>query len=66
MKKKKINLGNKLSLSKEKLNQLNEEQLNHFMGGRMAVATDYTSGGGGKCSGANSSCCSIDATSCCG
>ncbi|WP_207512778.1 class I lanthipeptide [Longitalea luteola] len=66
MKKKKINLGTKLSLSKEKLSKLNEEQLNHFLGGRMAVATDYTSNGNGKCSEGSTSCCSIDATSCCG
>jgi len=63
---KKINLKKKLSLNKEKLNQLNEEQLNHFMGGRMAATTEYTSGGGGKCSVTQSSCCSVEASSCCG
>jgi len=64
--KKKINLGKKLSLNKEKLNQLNEEQLNHFMGGRMAAATVYTSGGTGSCSLYNSACCSTGQSSCCG
>ncbi|WP_207512776.1 class I lanthipeptide [Longitalea luteola] len=64
--KKKIKLGKKLSLNKAKLSQLNEEQLQHFMGGRMAVATKYTSGGGGSCSDMHSSCCSEGQTSCCG
>lgn len=65
MKKKKINLGKTLTLSKEKLNQLNEEQLHHFMGGRMARATDYTSGSGGKCSTFHTDCCSAHTTGCC-
>lgn len=64
--KKKINLGKKLSLNKEKLSQLNAEQLAHFMGGRMALATSYTSGGDGNCSADKSSCCSVGASSCCG
>ncbi|WP_207512777.1 class I lanthipeptide [Longitalea luteola] len=64
--KKKIKLGKKLSLSKEKLSRLNEEQLSHFMGGRMALATTYTAGGGGTCSKNESSCCSEGSTSCCG
>ncbi|WP_207512780.1 class I lanthipeptide [Longitalea luteola] len=64
--KKKIKLGKKLLLSREKLSQLNEEQLNHFMGGRMAVTTDYTSGGQGQCSKFSSSCCSTVNTACCG
>jgi hypothetical protein len=64
--KKKINLGKKLSLSKEKLSRLNEEQLSHFMGGRMAIATSYTSEGGGNCSKSESACCSVGASSCCG
>jgi len=64
--KKKINLGKKLQLSKEKLNKLNDEQLYHFIGGRMAAATDYTSGGGGTCSTVYSACCSNGLSSCCG
>lgn len=64
--KKKINLGQKLSLSKEKLSRLNEEQLSHFMGGRMAITTGYTAGGNGSCSKTESSCCSTGASSCCG
>lgn len=48
--KKKFNLGKKLSLSKEKLSQLNETQLAHFMGGRMAASTGYTAGDGSTCS----------------
>lgn len=63
--KKKIKLGVKLALSKERLNKLNEEQLNHFMGGRMALATAYTSGGTGNCSVFHTSCCSVTSTSCC-
>ena len=63
--KKKIKLGTKLTLSKERLNKLNEEQLSHFMGGRMALATKYTSGGNGNCSTFDSACCSVTATSCC-
>jgi hypothetical protein len=64
--KKKINLGKKLSLNKEKLNQLNEEQLSHFMGGRLLVASGYTSGDGGTCSEVVSSCCSTTQSACCG
>lgn len=47
--KKKINMGKKLSLNKEKLNRLNEEQLSHFLGGRMVASTGYTSGVQGSC-----------------
>ncbi|WP_207512779.1 class I lanthipeptide [Longitalea luteola] len=65
MKKKKINLGKTLTLSKEKLNQLNEEQLHHFMGGRMARATDYGTNDGGKCSIMYTDCCSTSRTACC-
>ncbi|WP_207512774.1 class I lanthipeptide [Longitalea luteola] len=63
--KKKIKLGEKLTLSKERLHKLNEEQLSHFMGGRMAIATSYTAGGTGNCSTFNTSCCSMTNTSCC-
>jgi natural product precursor len=64
--KKKVDLGKKLSLSKEKLNRLNEEQMNHFMGGRMLFATGYTSGSGGTCSETVSACCSTTVSACCG
>jgi len=63
--KKKINLGKKLQLSKEKLSKLNDEQLHHLMGGRMAAATAYTSGSG-NCSYDASSCCSTTQSACCG
>ncbi|HET6254607.1 MAG TPA: class I lanthipeptide [Puia sp.] len=52
---KKITLGKKLSLKKEKLNQLNEKQMSHFMGGRLARAT--TTGITGTCSSGSTSCC---------
>ena len=64
--KKKISLGKKLSLNKEKLSLLNVEQLNHFLGGRMAATTDYTAGGNGTCSTHQSACCSLTSSSCCG
>lgn len=63
--KKKLDLGKKLSLNKEKLNRLNEEQLSHFLGGRMAATTGYTSGGTGTCSNTISACCSVINTGCC-
>jgi hypothetical protein len=63
--KKQINLGKKLSLTKQKLNQLNDEQLTHFLGGRMAAGTGYTSGSG-TCSQVNSACCSGGDSACCG
>jgi hypothetical protein len=62
--KKKISLSKKLSLNKEKLNQLNDDQLTHFLGGRMAAGTGYTSGPG-DCSGTLSACCSTSVSSCC-
>ena len=55
--KKKIKLGKKLSISKEKLSKLTEAQMAHLMGGRMAFGTGYTSGEG---------TCSINSSSCCG
>lgn len=65
--KQKINLGKKLFLTKERLNKLNEEQLSHFLGGRMAAMTEYTSNTGGACSGAGvTGCCSVARTLCCG
>ena len=64
--KKKINLGKKLSLNKEKLNQLNQDQLTHFLGGRMQATTSYTSGGDGICSTTPTACCSQGVSSCCG
>jgi natural product precursor len=54
--KKKITLGKKLSLKKEKLNELNEKQMSHFMGGRLARATGAT-GITGTCSSGSTSCC---------
>jgi hypothetical protein len=63
--KKKISLNTKLSFNKEKLNLLNDDQLTHFLGGRMAAGTGYTSGSG-PCSSGISSCCSQDSSSCCG
>lgn len=65
MMKKKINLEKKLSLNKQKLNQLNEDQLSHFLGGRMAATSSYTSGGGGQCSLTQTSCCSTTQSACC-
>jgi hypothetical protein len=62
--KKKIIAGKKLALNKEKLNQLNSEQLKHFLGGRMAFNTYYTSSDG-NCSAGLSSCCSTSGTACC-
>lgn len=63
---KKVNLGKKLLLNKKKLSKLNDEQLSHFLGGRMAAATGYTSGGNGQCSWSDSACCSMSVTHCCG
>jgi len=62
---KKINFGKKLFLTKEKLNQLNKEQLNHFLGGRMAAGTSYTVCQGG-CTSPLTVCCSQQPTACCG
>ncbi|HEV2478884.1 MAG TPA: class I lanthipeptide [Puia sp.] len=62
--KKKIKAGKKLSLSKEKLNQLNEAQLTHFLGGRMAASTGYTAIAF-ACSSAVTECCSTWNTMCC-
>jgi hypothetical protein len=63
----KLKLGKKLTLSKEKLNYLNQEQLSHFMGGRIAAATSYTSGATCDCCGPlpPTACCSIPGTICC-
>jgi natural product precursor len=55
--KKKITLGKKLSLKKEKLNELSEKQMSHFMGGRLARATTTTAIGG-TCSSGSTACCS--------
>lgn len=56
--KKQIKLGKLLTLGIEKLNQLNDQQLNHFSGGRMAAATGYTTQSPGQCSTVWSACCS--------
>jgi len=63
--KKTINLGKKLSLTKAKLDELNDGQLAHFMGGRMAATTSYTANGAGNCSVGQTSCCSTNQSACC-
>ena len=54
--KRKIKMGKKLILNKEKLNQLNDEQLGHFLGGRMGASTSYTSYTSGQSCSQDSTC----------